>query len=214
MSFWHLSVLGLQVIKPLEQRESDWKGKMFNPLNFGRLACRLVPSSSRLRHISVAALAAGIITLAATMPTRADIMDTYSLAPGTTFRFINDGDVDAATATFQVDATNHTLVSGTVTLQGKGPEAGVYTFSAQAMGPFDGSATNGATMVLASGIQNGLPEELITEVTIGSSFAFPFTDLSLAPAVPEPSTWVMMILGFAGVGFMAYRRRNSAMLVA
>ena len=25
-------------------------------------------------------------------------------------------------------------------------------------------------------------------------------------AVPEPSTWVMMILGFAGLGFMAYRR--------
>jgi hypothetical protein len=26
-------------------------------------------------------------------------------------------------------------------------------------------------------------------------------------AVPEPSTWAMMILGFAGIGFMAYRRR-------
>jgi hypothetical protein len=25
-------------------------------------------------------------------------------------------------------------------------------------------------------------------------------------ALPEPSTWAMMILGFAGVGFMAYRR--------
>jgi hypothetical protein len=27
-------------------------------------------------------------------------------------------------------------------------------------------------------------------------------------AVPEPSTWAMMILGFAGIGFMAYRRRK------
>jgi hypothetical protein len=27
-------------------------------------------------------------------------------------------------------------------------------------------------------------------------------------AVPEPSTWAMMILGFAGVGFMAYRRQK------
>jgi hypothetical protein len=27
-------------------------------------------------------------------------------------------------------------------------------------------------------------------------------------AVPEPSTWAMMLLGFAGVGFLAYRRRN------
>jgi hypothetical protein len=25
--------------------------------------------------------------------------------------------------------------------------------------------------------------------------------------VPEPSTWAMMILGFSGVGFMAYRRK-------
>ena len=27
-------------------------------------------------------------------------------------------------------------------------------------------------------------------------------------AVPEPSTWAMMILGFAGIGVMAYRRRR------
>lgn len=33
-------------------------------------------------------------------------------------------------------------------------------------------------------------------------------------AVPEPSTWAMMILGFAGVGFMAYRRRKTAALAA
>jgi PEP-CTERM motif len=31
-------------------------------------------------------------------------------------------------------------------------------------------------------------------------------------AVPEPSTWAMMILGFVGVGFVAYRRRNGAAL--
>jgi hypothetical protein len=31
---------------------------------------------------------------------------------------------------------------------------------------------------------------------------------NIAPAVPEPSTWTMMILGFAGVGFMAYRRKS------
>jgi PEP-CTERM motif len=27
-------------------------------------------------------------------------------------------------------------------------------------------------------------------------------------AVPEPSTWAMMIVGFLGLGFMAYRRKN------
>lgn len=29
-------------------------------------------------------------------------------------------------------------------------------------------------------------------------------------AVPEPSTWVMIIAGFAGVGFMGYRRKRKA----
>jgi hypothetical protein len=33
-------------------------------------------------------------------------------------------------------------------------------------------------------------------------------------AVPEPSTWAMMILGFAGIGFMAYRRKSKPALMA
>lgn len=33
-------------------------------------------------------------------------------------------------------------------------------------------------------------------------------------AVPEPSTWAMMILGFAGIGFMAYRRRPHLAIAA
>jgi hypothetical protein len=32
--------------------------------------------------------------------------------------------------------------------------------------------------------------------------------------VPEPSTWAMMILGFACVGFMAYRRKSKPALMA
>jgi hypothetical protein len=40
--------------------------------------------------------------------------------------------------------------------------------------------------------------------------------VSLTPlsAVPEPSTWAMMILGFVGLGFMACRRKNSTTLNA
>jgi PEP-CTERM motif len=30
----------------------------------------------------------------------------------------------------------------------------------------------------------------------------------IAGGVPEPSTWAMMLLGFGGVGFMAYRRKS------
>jgi hypothetical protein len=38
--------------------------------------------------------------------------------------------------------------------------------------------------------------------------------VSPVAASPEPSTWAMMILGFAGVGYMTYRRRKTAALAA
>jgi PEP-CTERM motif-containing protein len=33
-------------------------------------------------------------------------------------------------------------------------------------------------------------------------------------AVPEPSTWAMLLLGFAGIGFMAHRRKSKPVLMA
>jgi hypothetical protein len=33
-------------------------------------------------------------------------------------------------------------------------------------------------------------------------------------AVPEPSTWAMLLIGFAGIGFMAYRRKSKLALMA
>ena len=48
-----------------------------------------------------------------------------------------------------------------------------------------------------------------------SNFRGNLLDEVVLSAVPEPSTWAMMILGFAGVGFMAYRRNsNPALRVA
>ncbi len=38
--------------------------------------------------------------------------------------------------------------------------------------------------------------------------------VQLAPAVPEPTTWTMMLLGFAGIGFAAYRRKPKPALIA
>jgi len=49
----------------------------------------------------------------------------------------------------------------------------------------------------------------------GTNGQFFYTDprAPAAPAVPEPSTWAMMILGFAGVSFLAYRRRTQVLRV-
>lgn len=46
----------------------------------------------------------------------------------------------------------------------------------------------------------------------GSRTSVMYITADFTAAVPEASTWAMMILGFAGVGFMAYRRRNQASL--
>jgi hypothetical protein len=55
------------------------------------------------------------------------------------------------------------------------------------------------------------PEGKTSTLNIVADFKF----ATVASPVPEPSTWAMMILGFGGVGFMAYRRkRNGSALTA
>jgi hypothetical protein len=60
-----------------------------------------------------------------------------------------------------------------------------------------------SSIVLFNGDVTSIPE--IGNVQIGTAVG----------AVPEPSTWAMMILGFAGVGLIAYRRKSKpALMVA
>ena len=49
----------------------------------------------------------------------------------------------------------------------------------------------------------------VTQVTFTGDGTFTGT-MTAITAVPEPSTWAMMILGFVGVGYMTYRRRKQA----
>jgi hypothetical protein len=52
-------------------------------------------------------------------------------------------------------------------------------------------------------------------ISVGGQSSPNSTDLSIGvdqisvSAVPEPSTWAMMILGLAGIGFLAYRRKQN-----
>ncbi|MBR0724248.1 PEP-CTERM sorting domain-containing protein [Bradyrhizobium manausense] len=87
--------------------------------------------------------------------------------------------------------------------------------------PFTITASNGGTASL-SNLKNGLNEFTafsingtnLTFVTLHSATGFSqikqfeLSGVSAVTAVPEPTTWAMMILGFAGVGFLAYRRRS------
>jgi hypothetical protein len=77
----------------------------------------------------------------------------------------------------------------------------------------------GLTQFISTIVFTGLPAD--PQFTIGSfTLTNPVLQLSdtltisAVAAVPEPSTWAMMILGFAGVGFMAYRRKSKSALMA
>jgi hypothetical protein len=50
--------------------------------------------------------------------------------------------------------------------------------------------------------------------TSGGFNDFAISNISFTGGVPEPSTWAMMILGFAGMGFTAYRRKSKPALMA
>jgi hypothetical protein len=55
------------------------------------------------------------------------------------------------------------------------------------------------------------PRASATAFNLGSPGSWTVTSTS---SVPEPATWAMMLLGFAGIGFMAYRRTNKVAISA
>jgi hypothetical protein len=104
--------------------------------------------------------------------------------------------------------------------------AGTYTLTFDLAGNQRGAASQttqvnlGAdlvsTILLASG--DGFSTYSFTFTTAGGNLRFTelgpsdqqgnLLDNVVLTAVPEPATWAMMILGFMGVGFMAYRRKS------
>ena len=87
---------------------------------------------------------------------------------------------------------------------------------------FSVASSNGG-LVTVTNPQNGLNE--YTAITLNGTFTsltlhsavgiaaiqqFEISGASGVGAIPEPSTWAMMVLGFMGVGFMAYRRKSQA----
>jgi len=91
--------------------------------------------------------------------------------------------------------------------------------------PFTITASNGGFSSL-SNLPNGNTEFTalaingtnLTSIALHSDLGFTqikqfeLSGVTAVAAVPEPTTWAMMLLGFAGVGFVAYRRRSSASL--
>jgi len=57
-------------------------------------------------------------------------------------------------------------------------------------------------------------QDLLSAAAIAAGFTATFQS-DLDAAVPEPTTWAMMLLGFAGLGYAGYRRaRQTRALIA
>jgi hypothetical protein len=49
--------------------------------------------------------------------------------------------------------------------------------------------------------------EILGTVPVGQDVSLLVNGNTFTAAIPEPSTWAMMVLGFLAVGFLAYRRK-------
>ena len=74
---------------------------------------------------------------------------------------------------------------------------------------------NDASVIVGYYLSNGFNSDGGFLASIGHGF-LASEHGSLASTVPEPSTWAMMLIGFAGIGFVTYRRtkKNTTALAA
>jgi hypothetical protein len=104
--------------------------------------------------------------------------------------------------------------SGDACVSGPGPftalnfdASGVLTAIGAFFSTGTGSATGAASNTLTIGNSDLVGAGLFFELNpLGVRNTV--NGIVIAQAVPEPSTWAMIILGFAGLGFMASRKRN------
>jgi len=98
-------------------------------------------------------------------------------------------------------ATNNGLTT-TLTLT-----SAVFTETPNGIGGFNLDITGTGTATLTGFSPTSGTFELTTQSSSREG-TFTFSSTTVVTPVPEPSTWAMMILGFIGVGFMAYRRKG------
>jgi hypothetical protein len=155
------------------------------------------------------AVQASTVTYSLTLSPKANTNSTLS---GTGTLVITDGplgsgsgqvnvpDADVTTLSVSIDGFTFNLLPALATPSGVQFTSGVLT--AITAGPV---VSNGADFSVSN--TTGFFFDSGNGVVSYDTFT-----AAIAPAVPEPSTWAMMILGFCGLGFMAYRRKSGAAL--
>lgn len=137
----------------------------------------------------------------------------YSVGPGAgspgTIDLSSFGDIDfisfvwGSIDTFNklevVDASGNALVGG--------------TFTGSSFAIADGDQTDPNTNRLVTLTFTGLDRGLVSGLRLTSSGNAFETDNYRVGAVPEPTTWMLMLMGMAGIGFSMRRKRDTKLRV-
>lgn len=78
--------------------------------------------------------------------------------------------------------------------------------------PLSGTATFDNTTLANLGVTDGTYTWTWGSGDHADSLTLEIGASAITAGVPEPSTWAMMILGFCGIGFLAYRRKDQIAL--
>jgi hypothetical protein len=193
-----------------------------------------------MRVKSTAAACAALTALFCTGASASTIDYSVDLVSGTT-SVVGDITTDGHTGTLgQVDITGYDIVisnsagSQTLTAASNGLNVTGSDLTATASGLFyNFSSSNNGSFFFVQNFAGGLlcfnnsaytcngGSFSAVDVTAGNTASFIHESgnveigaVAVVAGVPEPSTWAMMLLGFAGIGFMTYRRQSRPTLVA
>ena len=80
--------------------------------------------------------------------------------------------------------------------------------------PGDAGVIASLSAMYTAGATGQISLRAINDINIASGNDFALDNLSFASAVPEPSTWAMLFLGFGAIGLMMRRRQSRGLAVA
>jgi hypothetical protein len=161
-------------------------------------------------RVAPRALLFALAAFAVANPASADLI--YTFDPSTHFTF-EDLDSAVLTGTFALNLPGDNLDSAGIVVTGTGRETGTYEpliSDVNALIYVDSTTLN--ELFLNFNDDLGVPVLQLTSVEWTGGASRSFADelgggARLPTAAPEPSTWAMMLLGFAGIGFVAIRRK-------
>jgi hypothetical protein len=112
-------------------------------------------------------------------------------------------------ANFSITSANFFQVGGNLSASQAGIVVSnelVQSFAAQ--GSADAFASDNTVFQLTDNVHPGFDFALNSEVGLGQIKGTIVVGDPVVAAVPEPSTWAMMIMGFFGLGFLASRKNG------